>query len=413
MCLLLRITEKNMFGRYKGLLKLIKNKYKKTDKNFWLFSSYGGRKYDDSPKVVSEYIHKHYPNIHIYWLLEKELFDQVPSYVLCLDVRNANDRAFAFENAAVIIDNIYGPQCSFLFEKGFKKGIYFAIDKFFKKRKYQTVYSFWHGFGVKKGMNEQGNLRTVNISVGNLYFLLPSKSMIKHFKKITQHCAKGYVLNGTPRNDILFNTKLDKSALKKKLGIPSEKKVILYAPTFRGNTKEWTFDIRMSGIDQLKMMDINLLLDTLSLKFGGDFVLVVRIHHLVEDSVNFKDLMIDYSNKVFLGNVSPDMSDYLCISDVLLTDFSSSPADFVLTKKPIFLFVPDYQDYKNKYGLSRELETFPYPYSVTFDDLIEKISTFDYSLYNKKINEYFIEEGFDVTNGSTEKAVNFIMKNLK
>lgn len=392
----------------KTLLFKLKYKYARTDENMWVFSSYNG-KYADSPKCVSEYVHDHYPNINIYWLIEQKNEKYVPKYVKCLNIRNEGDVKFALDNASVLIDNIMGPCCKFLFKNDKKARIMFSLDKYFQKRKNQTVYTFWHGFGVKRGMNERDNLKTVDISFGNLYFLLPTKKMIDHFKFMTNNEAKGYILAGSPRNDILLDDKLDYISIKKRLNLPVDKKIVLYAPTFRGDTKEWTFDVEMSGISQINMIDIDKLTKILSRKFGEDFILVVRLHHLVEEKMDLNSIIEKSGDKFYLGNVSPDMSDYLCVTDVLITDFSSSPSDFVLTQKPVFLFVPDYEDYKLKYGLSRELKTLPFPFAITSEELYDNILNFDIDDYRERVKYFFDDEGYLITNKATQSAVEFIL----
>lgn len=396
----------------KTIYALFREKFKTTNKNIWVFSSYYG-KYDDSPKLLSEYIHNNYPQINIYWLLSRENFNNVPEYVNKLDFSDQTDVEFAKSTASVLIDNIYGIQCSFLYGGNFKKRIEFKIMSFFKKKVHQHTYSFWHGMGMKASMGEREDLMISDISFGNMYFLLGSKETIAKIKRRTLNKANDYALVGCPRNDELLSNNINKDLLRSKLHIPAGKKVVLFAPTFRGNTKTNDYDVEMSGIKQMEMLDVKQLLSTISKRFGGEYVFVLRVHHLVEDKIDFDVLCKKFDGLVISGNISPNMIDYLNIADVLISDYSSTSFDFLLTKKPIFLYIPDFVAYSSKYKLIRNLDDLPFSTAYMFSDLISNIFSFDEKAYCKRVESFIDKEGYLVTNNSLQIVMNYILKKEK
>ena len=94
---------------------------------------------------------------------------------------------------------------------------------------------------------------------------------------------------GYPRNDFLINhTQEDIRMIKEKLEIPEDKKVILYAPTWRDNQHE-----AGTGFTY----DLNVDFDALRQELGDEYVILFRVHYLVASSSHLmitKDLSIMY-----------------------------------------------------------------------------------------------------------------------
>lgn len=140
---------------------------------------------------------------------------------------------------------------------------------------------------------------------------------------------------GIPRTDLLFNTDERRlAAVRSELGVPEGRRVILYAPTFRGQT---TNDARAPG---------DLDLAELRRQLGADHVLLVRFHpyvHTRESFAAMEDFVIDVSDY-------PEISDLMLISDVLISDYSSVIFEFALLGRPIVLFAPDDKAYERERG---------------------------------------------------------------
>lgn len=139
---------------------------------------------------------------------------------------------------------------------------------------------------------------------------------------------------GYPRNDFLYNyTEAEADGIRKKLGIPDGKKVLLYAPTFRDK-----------GFVKGKGYVNELYLDIASMRerFGKDSVLILRTHYFAarQNCGEFGDFVID-------GNSVDDINELYVVSDVLITDYSSVMYDFAALKRPMLFYMPDLEEYKD------------------------------------------------------------------
>ncbi|GAA1264410.1 hypothetical protein GCM10009665_62260 [Kitasatospora nipponensis] len=140
---------------------------------------------------------------------------------------------------------------------------------------------------------------------------------------------------GYPHNDVFFAPDREKRAaeVRTRLGLPEDKKVVLYAPTFREDRK------RPHGGYQI---DLRLDVDAAREALGEDQVLLVRPHANCHG-------VIPGSGNGYVWDVSryPDMADLLLIADVLITDYSASMFDFVNTGRPILFFTYDLEHYRD------------------------------------------------------------------
>lgn len=388
-------------------------KFKKTDPNLWLFNSYLGD-YNDSPRLISEYVHKMYPKINICWLLKPELFNIVPNYVKKININDKKISDIYISKSSVIVDNIYGPKATFLFNGNLVNKIVFIFNSFFEKRLHQKIFTCLHGMeGFKATINESENLKTKYMSFGNLYMLIGTKKSIDQLKKITLLRAKDYYFCGCPRNDIFGNNHLNKECIKKKLKLPFNKKIILYAPTFRGDAKSTHIDDEWSSDKLVELLNIKKIIAAFKNKFKKDFVIVLRIHHLAKKTNKMKLIYKKYSDILFDGNLSPDMMDYLSITDILISDYSSCMFDFIFTKKPTFIFAPDFENYDKNRGIKMKFEDTPFYYSFNNNELIKQINLFNKEEYEIKVTDFMRERGYYLRFDGTKRAVNYIIHKTK
>lgn len=239
-------------------------------------------------------------------------------------------------------------------------------------RKEQIIINTWHGNPVKKVGKYAIHY--------NPEAYRNATCFLSHSEKYTNDVIRdsfeyeGHVLNcGVPRNDIFFKSGKDSviSKIKDSLCIRGEK-IALYAPTFRGD---------FSAEDN--ELDYNGLYDSLVRKFGGDWIILYRLHPMVIQA----RLMDGIDNALDVSKY-PDMQDLLLISDILITDYSSSMWDYCLQRKPVFLFVPDIDSYEMDRGLYCSLYDLPYPVCKSNKELSEKISLFNRETYINNLNNY-------------------------
>ncbi len=141
------------------------------------------------------------------------------------------------------------------------------------------------------------------------------------------------LLTGYPRIDSLVNADDDEKArIRKLLGLDPDKPVVLFAPTYRGH---WA----------TPELEAQSLVDTLERMKSPDYNLVFRGHYFAESFIMKMDL------PVTIAPHSIDSCSLLSVVDVLVTDYSSIFYDFLITRRPVIHFVPDWDYYVETRGV--------------------------------------------------------------
>ncbi len=396
--------------KYIGPLLKIIQKIIPVKKSRVLFTSFNGH-YSDSPKCISQKIYELAPQLEQVWLVKKQYINNLPEYVRAIDIDRIFTAFWYRATAHIIVDNVYGEKAISLNKnKGSK--LTFWIKSFLNKKRGQFVFTTWHGTPLKRMGRDQIGQNIVDFSCPQTTMLLGNQFTLDIMKHITFGKIKMELL-GTPRNDILFLSTDKELEIKKKLGVPEDKKIILFAPTFRSDAEAGmaNTNVYRSGINQLEEIDFSLLFETLSKVFGGEWVMVCRFHYHVEAKLDWNKLQQKYSGRIINGNEFDDMSDYLACADVLLTDASSSMFDFAIRKKPCFLFFPDIDYYKNsERGFYMQINELPFEIAENFLDLIKNITEFNEKEYIAKVQALLEKiESVDDLN-SSERVAKYILK---
>lgn len=209
---------------------------------------------------------------------------------------------------------------------------------------------------------------------------------------------------GYPRNDILINNKNDSkliSKLKKKFNIYENKKIILYAPTWRDN------DFHKEGFYKFTSeMDF----EAIKKELSDDYVMIVKYHYLVKDKVDWSS----YSDFIIVADEKSDIQELFLVSDILITDYSSVMFDYSLLKRPMIFYTYDIEFYKNKlrdfyFDLEKEA---PGPIVETNTELIKILKNFNFDEYSSQYHEKyskFIAKYNQYDNGkSSQKIIDLI-----
>lgn len=375
------------------------------------FNSYDGQ-YADSPKYISQWLHQQDPDLDLVWLISsKSNKAAIPDYIRTVDPKNKFRRYYYEFSSKVVIDNILGTFSKYVYESG----SYEDIKKFNQilAKSNQLRYSTWHGTPLKKmGIDQKMNQHITGFSntltgmfLGNAY----SRSIME---RLTFHKLPIEVL-GSPRNDLLFQYCPNKiNDLKGKLNLPLDKKIALFAPTFRSD-ETGQDDLYKSGIWQINLWDFDKLCLALKHKFLGEWIIVGRFHDHVITQISWPHLESKFP-KLYNGNVGDDMAEYLAVSDLLITDCSSCVIDFSITKRPAFLFFPDYEHYANvERGFYLDMIKLPFPLSQTFEELLETIANLDEAEYQNSIDILLKYMGTYEDGKSTERIARLILQNMK
>ena len=257
----------------------------------------------------------------------------------------------------------------------------------------QTVVQCWHGTPLKKlGLDiKVENHPTSSLKAMHFaylweskrcdYFLSPSPYASNCFKSSFGVSDTQILELGYPRNDDFSRYKKDliyQNNIKKKLGIQQNKKVILYAPTFRDDDFSAGKHRAINQLDNTQFKE----------KFGDDVQFLFRGHYFSE--------VKEHQGSFFL-NVSsyPRINDLLLIADAIITDYSSLFFDYLVLGRPIFFYMYDKDKYLNDIrGTYLDVDkSMPGPIAQTQPELLNLLlntetKNFDLKHFNEVYNPY-------------------------
>jgi CDP-glycerol glycerophosphotransferase len=254
------------------------------------------------------------------------------------------------------------------------------IERSLNFKKKNTIYlNTWHGVALKKIGNDDKNSGRYDYS--NVDFLCVSSEYDKKvYTSALNANSNAFLECGMPRNDALFGIGEDDIIFAKEtLGIPKDKKVILYAPTWRdsiNNGKSFDFDVPLDFRKWEKVL-------------GNEYVVLFRAHDRTTKllHIEFNDFVRDFSHY-------EPLNDLLIASDILITDYSSIVFDYSILEKPFFCFGYDYEQYCSERGIYFDAEQV-YPHGVFRDEnsLLQTIINIEWETEcrnTKKINDRFM-----------------------
>lgn len=257
----------------------------------------------------------------------------------------------------------------------------FVISRY--KRSGVKVMQVWHANGAIKRFGNEVNRR---YKIANYDYILSNGDYWKEiYGKAFGVKEEQIYTTGLPKVDILFNEEileLKKKEFYEKYPHCRGKKIILYAPTFRGNIYE---GIEPSDESVSKIMN----------SLDDEYLLLHKMHPLADSSrIYNKERELDVSHE--------DLYQLLIVSDMLISDYSSIIFDYSLLKKPILLYVPDLNEYSERVGLFLNYEEIPGDICDNVETLIESIKSQPKVMLGR--NKYF--DHLDGKN--TERAVQLI-----
>ncbi|MFD2617052.1 glycosyltransferase [Terrilactibacillus laevilacticus] len=274
---------------------------------------------------------------------------------------------------------------------------------YFQKRKEQIYTNIWHGTPLKHmglDIKNRGLTDHRNIQHNFLYtdFMVnPNKFTYETLLKShdVYNIYSGYVMDtGYPRIDLMFNA--DKDAIRKKLSIPEGKKVILYAPTWRGklNSKNDMSETLMHEMDKLKN-DVN-----------DEYIILLKTHYYAYEFFKKNGL-----SHLCVPN-SMDTNELLSIVDILITDYSSIFFDYLPKRKPVIFYAYDAEEYEFNRGMYIDMEDLPGPFCKDFNSVVSNINNIDnVTLKYKERYEYFINKfNYNDDGNATKRLVETIFE---
>lgn len=344
-----------------------------------IISNYYGKSFGDNGKYIVEELIRRDVNTDIVWLVNYKFNQNIkfPEKVRLVKYGTIKS-IFEQTTAKIIIDNC-------------------RRDYFIIKRKKQFYIQAWHAsFWLKKiEADVEKNLSHEYVKMAKrdskMADLIISGNHIatelfkNHFWYDGEVCECG-----NPRVDILLkDNKEIKEKIQKKYAIEN-KNIVLYAPTFRADNSLDAYNI-----------DIQNLIKTLEDKFSNEWICLIRLH----PNISEKSKKLNFKNKNII-DVSDyeDMSELMCASDILITDYSSVMFEFSYSMKPVFLYATDIKEYVKDRGFIINLNELPYSLSENNEKLKENIINFNSEEYKEKLDVFFKKIGL-VEKGNASKTI--------
>jgi len=372
--------------------KIFQRKYEKLaiDNKKIVFSNFSGKGFGCNPKYITEEIIKRKLPYKIIWLTNDD--SNLPKNVTFFPFKCRNSlREIA--TAKMWITNV---RLIPLFKVGLIK-------------KPQQVYiNTWHGsLGIKKidadanpnfwknanwGGFEKNDCEAVDYLISNSTF------EDKVYKSAFWN--KGNIVRlGHARNDVFFRNN-DTTILKVKqfYNIALDKKIMLYVPSYRDDKRLDCYGLEYKDLKK-----------ALEEKFGKEWIILTRLHPNI---AKFQNILPKY-DYVINATDYPDIQELLVTADAAITDYSSCIFDFMLSRKPAFIYASDIEQYDTDRGFYYPLTSTPFSVAENNEQLRKNIINFDELKYKQNIESFLKEKGCMEDGHAAERIVDLIEKIMK
>lgn len=352
--------------------------------------SYDFKQFSCNPRYMTDYILENNPEFKVYWVFKKNIStSNVDSRVKCIRFHSweyyivANTAEFLITNCRTDPYRYY-----------------------WKKRQGQKYIMTWHGGVALKQVEKDAEdklgysyLRKAKTD-SKVCDLMISGARIQTRLLSEKFWYNGEILEkGTPRCDIFFRDDIHSSIKAKVMDIykiPSDARIVLYAPTFR----------RSKSIEPYRI-DWKEVIDALKQFYACTEVKVLlRLHPNLMKKVDTAPLL--NSPDVIDATSYHDMQELMCISDMLISDYSSSMFDFTLLGRPCILYATDLKEYERGYYFN--FQDLPFPLAESQDELVSCIRAFDLEKYQEDVRRFNSEDIGMVEDGNASRSLMEWMK---
>ena len=381
----LTLAFSNIAKSGKNLISLFIRLFCPVKKKRILFWAYFFKQYSCNPRALTEYMLENYPDYEIYWVFRSSVdTSRVDKRIKCIKFRSfeylkiVNTAEFLITNCRTAPYGIY-----------------------WHKRPEQKYLMLWHG-GVALKKIEKDVADKLSYKYNNMMHKDSEVCdlMISGCRRQTDLIKSSFYYDGeilecgTPRNDILFDLEKHKEIRKAVYGafnIPDDHKIALYAPTFR----------KPATIEPYRI-DWQKVIPALKSSLGADKVTVLlRLHPNLIGRFDTSSLLT--APEVKDATLYHDMHELLCVSDMLITDYSSSMFDIMLLNKPCMLYATDIDKYDRGYYFN--LRELPFPLATSQEEFIQHLKNFDLEKYKTDCRRFDKTQVGFVEKGEASKAL--------
>jgi CDP-glycerol glycerophosphotransferase (TagB/SpsB family) len=284
---------------------------------------------------------------------------------------------------------------------------YFIIDDYYFPvyaiipRNGTEIVQVWHAAGAFKkfGYSTIGKefgpsleyLKYVKIHSNYSKVLVSSDEVVPYYAEAFQTPESRVIPIGLPRTDFFFNQNnhdLINNKFYNDYPNIKNKKIILYAPTYRGKS------------NGQKAINVSINFMDLKEKLSDEYVVIIHLHPYISESIKIESELADF---VYDFGEKYTIEELLLLSDILITDYSSVIFDFCLLNRPIAFFADDLADYTKERDFYYDYKDFvPGPIFENSKDLAHWIKKGDFDV--QKVDS-FRDRFLNKCDGSVSKKV--------
>ncbi|MBO2454773.1 bifunctional glycosyltransferase family 2 protein/CDP-glycerol:glycerophosphate glycerophosphotransferase [Actinomadura barringtoniae] len=321
-----------------------------------MFESYFGWQYSCNPKAIYEEFVRRDTGHELVWVMGDQHF-VAPEGARVVQ-RFSREYYELTAAARIVVNNVAQPTC-------------------YRSRDGQSYVQTWHGTPIKSvgfdmdwsqmERRDQRRRDLVN-DVARWDLLLTQNAFSTEVMRRAFHYEGEVLEAGYPRNDLAYGPRSAeiRAAVRARLGVPEGKKAVLYAPTWRDHLQTSKHGLARQDL----LFDFARAAEAL----GDDTVLLLRRHHLMNAGLpeSCASFVIDVTRY-------PDVTELYLAADAMVTDYSSAMVDFAGLGKPLLLFTPDLDAYRDDIrGLAFDLSAHqPGPMLKTSEELIATLGELD------------------------------------
>lgn len=351
-------------------------------KNKIVFQNFFGKPYEGDPAILADQLHERYGELcELVWMSRKENCQGVPSGIKVVKRRTFGE-LYHLATARIWIDNSrkhWG--C--------------------KKRRQQYYIQTWHGtLGIKK-IEKEANMdfwyQKCAKHDSKMINLLLSGSRWGTEQLRRTFWYDGEILEcGSMRNRLLrgIDKKQAYDDIRAYFGLKEQCKIVLYVPTFRDDHGTEAYNI-----------NYDLLIETLEREWGGEWVVLVRMHPNIADKIHF-----NYTSKKIIN-----ASEYLFVerliagSELVISDYSNCIFDAMYLHINALLYASDIQEYSKTRGFSVDLKALPAKLAQNNSELLNQIKSFNREQYLLECDRYFGQVGLIDNDNPWDVVIDKIM----
>mgnify|MGYP003300794757 FL=1 len=349
-------------------LSAIVRSYTKVERGRVLCWAYNYKQYGCNPRYLTEYLLDNYPDMEIVWAFRKGIdISGIDKRIKCVRFRTweylkmVNSAEFLVTNSRTDPWHIY-----------------------WHKRPEQKYLMLWHGGAALKKVE-----RDAEEKLGYSYWRKAKRDsevcdlMISGCTANTDLIKRSFWYSGEileagiPRNDIFFDKEQHRQIrerINREYNIPDNHRIVMYAPTFR----------RSGSIEPYRINWQELIPHLREKFYGASITVFLRLHPNLIGKVDTSSLQ--NSPEVIDMTRYHDMQELLCISDMLITDYSSSMFDYAMLRRPCLLYATDVEQYDR--GYYYDFCELPFPLARDGEQLTKIIEAFNHEEYLAALDKF-------------------------